>query len=105
MWTQRGVFVHSTHYRQTQGHLQELFKVDKVKKEGLMISGTMYINDIRYVMQGAGPLKVAEIKARLLSRNVKLDETQIIEALELLIRNKQVQRTEIAGQFVKVRVK
>ena len=69
-----------------------------------MISGTFYTNDIRYIMHDSGPLTVAEIKTKLLGRNVKLDEAQILEAIDVLMHNKQIQRSTVAGKFVKVRV-
>ena len=67
-----------------------------------MISGTLYINDIRYVMQSAGSLSVAEIKAKLLAKDIKLDDTQILDGLDVLIRRKMVRRSSEAGKFIKV---
>lgn len=68
----------------------------------MAINGIMYKNDIRLVLKAGGPMKVATIKAKLESRGVKLDETQILEGLESLTKNRVVTRSE--GKFALVTV-
>lgn len=65
----------------------------------MTIDGNFYRNDIRLVLK-AGPMKVAQIKAKLVARNVKLDETQILDALNAMIRSRIVVRTD--GKFALV---
>ena len=65
----------------------------------MTIDGNFYRNDIRTVLK-AGPMKVAQIKSKLAARNIKLDETQILDALNAMIRSRIVARTE--GKFALV---
>lgn len=66
-----------------------------------MISGTFYLNDIKGALQMFGALNIAEIKAKLLLRNVKLDDTQILEGLEVLLKQKAVRRSDVPGKYVR----
>lgn len=66
-----------------------------------MISGTFYLNDIKGALQMFGPLTVAEIKTKLLMRNVKLDETHILDALEVLLKQKAVRKSDVPGKYVR----
>ncbi len=63
----------------------------------MAIDGGFYKNDIRQVLRGGG-LKLQQIKAKLAARNINLDETQILEALDSLIKSRMVVRSE--GKFV-----
>ena len=65
----------------------------------MTIEGIFYKNDIRIVLK-AGPLKVIQIKSKLAARNIKLDETQILDALNAMIRSRVVVRTD--GRFALV---
>ena len=65
----------------------------------MTIDGNFYRNDIRTVLKN-GPLKVAQIKSKLDARNIKLDETQILQALEGMIKSRIVVRSE--GKFALV---
>lgn len=69
-----------------------------------MISGTFYTNDIKGALRMFGVMSVIEIKEKLALRNIKLDETQILDALELLIRYKEVRRSDVKNKFVFVRM-
>ena len=62
----------------------------------MTISGTFYKNDIRAVLK-AGPMKLQQIKSKLEARGLKLDETQILEAIDGLIKSRIVVRSE--GKF------
>jgi predicted transcriptional regulator len=62
----------------------------------MTIDGNFYRNDIRTVLK-QGPLKVSQIKSKLDARNIKLDETQILDALNAMIRSRIVVRTD--GKF------
>lgn len=62
----------------------------------MTISGDFYRNDIRQVLRGGG-LKLQQIKSKLEAKNIKLDETQILDALEGLIKARLVVRAE--GRF------
>ena len=59
----------------------------------MAIDGNFYRNDIRLVLK-AGPMKLQQIKAKLEARSVKLDEMQILEALDGLIKARTVVRSE-----------
>lgn len=63
----------------------------------MAIEGGFYKNDIRQVLRGGG-LKLQQIKAKLAAKNINLDETQILEALDSLIKSRTVIRSE--GKFV-----
>jgi predicted transcriptional regulator len=65
----------------------------------MTIDGNFYRNDIKTVLK-AGPMKVAQIKSKLEARNIKLDDTQILDALNGMIRAKMVARTD--GKFALV---
>ena len=65
----------------------------------MTIDGNFYRNDIRTVLK-QGPLKVVQIKSKLEARNIKLDETQILQALEGMIKSRIVVRSE--GKFALV---
>ena len=67
-----------------------------------MISGIMYTNDIKGALQTFGALSVPEIKAKLAQRNVNLDDIQILDGIDLLIRRKEIQRSDISGKYVKI---
>lgn len=62
----------------------------------MTIDGNFYRNDIRTVLK-AGPMKVAQIKSKLEARNIKLDDTQILDALNGMIKARIVGRTD--GKF------
>jgi predicted transcriptional regulator len=62
----------------------------------MTIDGNFYRNDIRTVLR-AGPMKVAQIKSKLEARNIKLDDTQILDALNGMIKARIVTRTD--GKF------
>ena len=64
----------------------------------MTIDGNFYRNDVRGVLRSStGGLKLQQIKEKLAARNIKLDETQILEALESLIKSRLVIKTE--GKF------
>ena len=62
----------------------------------MAIDGNFYRNDVKLVLR-AGPMKLQQIKSKLVAKGISLDETQILEALEGLIRSKSVMRFE--GKF------
>ncbi len=62
----------------------------------MTISGDFYRNDIRQVLKSGG-LKLQQIKAKLEAKGIKLDETQILDALDGMIKARQVVRAE--GRF------
>lgn len=66
-----------------------------------MISGTFYQNDIKGALQMFGPMSVTEIKEKLKMRNIFLDDVQILDCLELLLRTKAIQKSDISGKYVK----
>jgi hypothetical protein len=66
-----------------------------------MISGEFYKNDIKGALQMYGAMSVSEIKAKLLLRNIKLDDTQILDALDKMIRTREVRKSDIPGKYVK----
>lgn len=69
-----------------------------------MIHGGFYSDEIKYALSMFGVLNVAEIKAKLALRNIKADETQILEGLEILVKSKRVRRSDKPGYFVLVRI-
>lgn len=62
----------------------------------MTIDGVFYKTNIKAVLN-QGAMNVAQIKAMLKANNIKLDETQILEALDSLIKNKMVVRSD--GKF------
>ena len=62
----------------------------------MAIDGIFYKNDIKAALRG-GALKVSQIKAKLVTKNIKLDETQILDVLESMIKNRVVVRSD--GKF------
>lgn len=62
----------------------------------MTIDSNFYRNDIRMVLKN-GPLKVAQIKSKLEAKNIKLDESQILTALDGMIKAKTVVRVD--GKF------
>jgi hypothetical protein len=81
--------------------LQVVVSEGKISSLGvkMAIDGSFYRNDIRTVLK-AGPLKLQVIKSKLISRGVNLDEMQILEALDSMVKAKIVVRTE--GKFALV---
>ena len=65
-----------------------------------MIFGTFYRNDVKGALKMFGPMSATEIKAKLALRNIRLDETQVLEAINLMLRYKEVRRSDIPGKFV-----
>lgn len=63
----------------------------------MAIHGNFYKNDVKLVLRGGG-LKLQQIKAKLAAKNINLDDTQILEALDSLIKSRMVVRSE--GKFV-----
>ena len=66
----------------------------------MAIDGNFYRNDIRTVLR-AGPMKLQQIKAKLISKGISLDETQILTALDGMIKARIVIRSE--GKFILTR--
>ena len=64
-----------------------------------MISGTFYTNDILGALKMFGVMSASEIKTKLLLRNIKLDETQILEAIDILIKRNMIRRSDVPGKF------
>lgn len=62
----------------------------------MTIDSTFYRNDIKTALRG-GALNVTEIKKALADKGIKLDEIQILEALDALIKNNSVVRSD--GKF------
>lgn len=62
----------------------------------MTISSEFYKNDIRQVLKSGG-LKLQQIKSKLEAKGIKLDETQILNALEGMIKTRIVNRAE--GRF------
>lgn len=56
------------------------------------IHGNFYQNDVKAALRYFGPLTMQQIKGKLELRNVKLDETQILDALDTLIKGKYVRK-------------
>lgn len=66
-----------------------------------MISGTLYVGEIQSVLTANGSMSVPEIKAKLAARNIKLDETQILDGLDLLLRKKTIHKSSFTGKYSK----
>lgn len=66
-----------------------------------MISGTFYTNQIQDILSRHGSMSLSEIKTKLAGYNIRLDETQILDGLSLLLRKKAIQKSEITGKYTK----
>ena len=64
-----------------------------------MIHGEFFQNDVREVLRLFGVQNVQQIKAKLVERDIKIDESQILEALDVLIKRQKARRAENAGFF------
>ena len=56
----------------------------------MKIHGTFYQNDVKDSLQMFGPMSVQQIKAKLALKKLNVDETQILEALDILIRRRYI---------------
>lgn len=56
----------------------------------MKIHGTFYQNDVKDSLQMFGPMNVQQIKAKLALKKLNVDETQILEALDILIRRRYI---------------
>lgn len=65
----------------------------------MTIDGEFYKNDIRGILRvNTAGLSLQEIKAKLLEKKIKIDEIQILTALDGLIRNRIVTKSN-DGRF------
>ena len=64
-----------------------------------MISGAFYTNEVLGALKMFGAMGAAEIKAKLLMKNIKLDESQVLEAIDVLIKRNMVKRSDVPGKF------
>lgn len=66
----------------------------------MSINGVFYRHEIKAALDMFGVLNVQEIKEKLAMRDITLDETQILDGLNALIKTKNIRHFDIRGYFV-----
>ena len=56
------------------------------------INGVFYSHDVKRALQYFGPMNIQQIKAKLAMIDVKVDDTQVLEAVERLVKQKAARK-------------